>query len=248
MELPQIPAGSGAHPVSLVSISSGAAEFYTNLFGWKLTSVGEGWSLAATPAGPQVVLDSATPDDFPTAVPFIEVPSIAATLEQVTNARGEVEREPWSVESIGELARFRDPAGTLYGLRTSATKTEHPHLPIPLGPNPRPAAGAICSLEMYVRDAAKASSFFGEIFEWGTTETMPSYLAFDPGAGIGGVFQSHTPSAPAMAYIAASDVPKKIEEIEAAGGERCGDPMEMPGMAWFGYFKDAAGTTLGLMG
>jgi predicted enzyme related to lactoylglutathione lyase len=71
---------------------------------------------------------------------------------------------------------------------------------------------------------------------------------FDAGAGIGGVFQSHTPTTAGLAYIAVADVTATLTAIDAAGGKRLGDPMAMPGMATFGYFTDPSGTTMGLLG
>src|SRR5262245_17382877 len=119
---------------------------------------------------------------------------------------------------------------------------------MPLGPNPQPPAGAICSIEMYAADRAAAARFFGQLFGWGTLETMPQYMAFDPGAGVGGVFQSHASTLPAVAYIYTLDVEAKLAEIEAAGGQRLGEAMQMPGFACFGYFQDPSGTSMGLIG
>jgi predicted enzyme related to lactoylglutathione lyase len=101
---------------------------------------------------------------------------------------------------------------------------------------------------MYAADGADAARFFGELFGWGTVATMPQYMAFDPGAGIGGVFQSHTPLLPAVAYIYTSDVEAKIAEIESAGGKRLGDPMRLPDVGCFGYFEDPSHTSMGLIG
>jgi predicted enzyme related to lactoylglutathione lyase len=123
-----------------------------------------------------------------------------------------------------------------------------PRLVAPFGSNPKPPAGTICALEMYISDGPAAAHFFGELFGWGTRETMPQYLAFDPGAGVGGTFQSHTPTMPAVAYIYVADVGAKIVEIEATGGKRICDPMPVPGMATFGYFQDPSGTSMGLIG
>ena len=77
---------------------------------------------------------------------------------------------------------------------------------------------------------------------------MPHFVGFDAGAGIGGVFQSHSPAAKSMAYIYSADVPASIAAIEAAGGSRMGDPMPVPGMGTFGYFSDISGTVMGLIG
>jgi predicted enzyme related to lactoylglutathione lyase len=73
-------------------------------------------------------------------------------------------------------------------------------------------------------------------------------MAFDPGASIAGVFQSHTPAMPAVAYIYVTDVGTTLTDIEAAGGQRMGEPGRIPGMGCFGYFIDPSGTTMGLIG
>ena len=118
---------------------------------------------------------------------------------------------------VDKLARFKDPAGTIYGLAGAALPGGLPRIPMPVGSNPKPPAGAICSIEMYAADGAAAARFFGELFGWGALATMPQYMAFDPGAGVGGIFQSHTPSLPAVAYIYTADVAAKLAEIEKAG-------------------------------
>ena len=149
---------------------------------------------------------------------------------------------------VGKLALFKDPAGTIYGLTDSAVARRTPPMPMPVGSNPRPPAGAICHLEMYAADGAATARFFTDLFGWGALPTMPQYVAFDPGAGPGGIFQSHTPSMPAVAYIYTADVEAKLAEIEAAGGKRMGEPMRMPGAGCFGYFQDPSGTSMGLIG
>jgi predicted enzyme related to lactoylglutathione lyase len=77
---------------------------------------------------------------------------------------------------------------------------------------------------------------------------MPQFMAFDPGAGIGGVFQSHTAAMPAVAYIYSTNVSATLEAIQGAGGTAMGEPMRIPGMATFGYFTDPSGTNMGLIG
>lgn len=149
---------------------------------------------------------------------------------------------------FGKLARFKDPAGTIFGLTDAVSPGGTPHIPMPLGSNPKPPAGAICSLEMYAADGTAAANFFSGLFGWGTLATMSHYMAFDPGAGVGGVFQSHTPVTPAVVYIYAADVEAKLAEIESAGGKRLCEPMRMPGAGCFGYFKDPSDTSMGLIG
>jgi predicted enzyme related to lactoylglutathione lyase len=97
-------------------------------------------------------------------------------------------------------------------------------------------------------DLKNAERFYGGLFGWGTAEMGPQYLAYDPGAGVGGVFQSHTPACQFIFYVYVEDVDASIARIEGAGGKRMGDPMEMPGMGVFGYFGDPNGVAMGLIG
>jgi len=251
-EMPTVPRGSGEHPIAMVVVTANklpdSSTFYARLFGWQLQPFSAELAGVVAPGGPTAALRANVPTGFPGMVPYIRVSDVEAMLSRIVAASGTIERPPWNLPGVGKLARFKDPAGTIYGLTDALTPGGFPHVPMPLGSNPRPPAGAICSLEMYAADGAAAGRFFGELFDWGTLATMPQYMAFDPGAGVGGVFQSHTPAMPAVAYIYATDVGAKLNEIEAAGGKRLGEPMRMPGAGCFGYFTDPSGTSMGLIG
>ena len=251
MEMPSVPKGSGKHPIALVVISANnlaaSSAFYSTLFAWQLQKMSPELTVVIPPAGPMTALRSNIPDGFPGIVPYIGVANVDAMLAQVVAAGGTIERATWSLPMVGKLARFKDTSGTIYGLTDLGSPGGTPHIPMPFGSNPKPPAGVICSLEMYAADGT-ASGFFGDQFGWSTLPTMPQFTAFDAGAGVGGVFQSHTPALPALAYIYVTDVETKITEIESAGGKRLGDPMRMPGMGCFGYFKDPSDTSMGLIG
>ena len=124
----------------------------------------------------------------------------ALTLGSGAAVYGAVERAPWPMPMVGTLARFTDPSGTVYGLATSPSAAPLPHVPAPFGDAPKPPHGTVCSLEMHAGDLEAAARFFGSQFGWGTLPTMPQFLMFDAGAGIGGVFQSHTPASRGVVY------------------------------------------------
>jgi hypothetical protein len=251
MGMPEVPAGNGAHPIVLVVISANdlpaSSAFYASLFGWQMMKMSPELTAAGTAAGPMIALRSKIPEGFPGIVPFLGVKNVDATIAQVVAAGGTTERASFKIPMMGTLARFADVSGTIYGVTNAVSPTGSPHMPMPFGDNPKPPAGTICSLEMYTKDAA-ALQLFTDIFGWGTTPTMPQFVGFDPGAGIVGVFQSHTPSLPAVAYIYVDDVASTLTEIDAAGGKRQAEPMSMPGMGTFGYFTDPSGTSMGLIG
>lgn len=251
-ELPAVPKGSGKHPVALVVISANNLEassaFYSKVFDWKLHPLSKEMISFIPIAGPTGALRSNIEAGFPGVVPYICVPNIEAVLKQIESFGGSVEKAPWTAPMVGKLARFKDVSDTIYGLTEALVPGGSPHIPIPLGHNPKPPEGALCSLEMFAIDGESAAKFFGDLFAWGSLATMPQYMAFDPGAGLGGVFQSHTPTLPAVAYVYTNNVAAKLAAIEAAGGTRIGEAMDMPGAGSFGYFKDPSGTTMGLIG
>jgi predicted enzyme related to lactoylglutathione lyase len=252
LEMPKVPKGSGKHPILLVVVSANkmadSRAFYSKLFGWQMHPMSAELTAVVPPAGPTVSLRSNVPDGFPGTVPYIGVPDVDAALERVVAMGGGIERATWTLPMVGKLARFKDPSGTIYGLSNAIPPGEVPPLGMPFGSNPKPPAGTICSLEMYASDGDAAARFFRELFGWGTQATMPQYMAFDPGAGVGGVFQSHTPAIPAVAYIYTTDVGATLADIESSGGKRMGEPMAIPGTATFGYFTDPSGTVVGLIG
>ncbi|MCC6929281.1 MAG: VOC family protein [Gemmatimonadaceae bacterium] len=249
--LPPIPKGTGQHPIAMITIAANdfaaSTAFYHAVFGWQLMTITADIAATALASGPAVTLRAKTPDGFQGVVPFIAVADVPAALQQVVAAGGAVERAPWAMPMAGTLARFTDPAGTVYGL-ASAPSPAPPHIPAPFGDARRPPNGTVCTLEMHAGDLDVAARFFGAQFGWGTLPTMPQYLMFDAGAGIGGVFQSHTPATRGLAYLYAADVTATLAAIEAAGGKRMGEPMAIPGMATFGYFTDPSGTAMGLIG
>jgi predicted enzyme related to lactoylglutathione lyase len=251
-EMPQVPRGSGEHPITLVVVTANnlaaSSTFYSKLFGWQVQPFSAELVGVVAPGGQPAALRSNVPAGFPGMVPYLGVRDVDAMLARVVAAGGAIERAAWKLPGIGKLARFKDPTGTIYGLTDAQPPGALPHVPMPLGPNPKPPAGAICSIEMHAGDGPAAARFFGDLFGWGTLATMPQYIAFDPGAGVGGVFQSHTPSLPALPYIYATDVEAKLAEIEAAGGKRMGEPMRMPEFGCFGYFQDPSRTNMGLIG
>ena len=250
--MPAVPPGTGEHPVLMIVLSANdlaaSSAFYSTVFGWQLHKLSPELATAALTSGPVVTLRANNPEGFQGMVPFIGTRNVAATMDAVVHAGGGVERAPWSVPMMGTLARVTDPAGTIYGLADALPPGAIPRIPIPFGDAPKPPDGTVCSLEMHAGDLDVAARFFGEHFGWGTQAMMPQFLTFDPGAGVGGVFQSHTPALRGVAYLYSTNVSATLAAIDAAGGKRLGDPMAMPGMATFGYFTDPSGTTMGLIG
>src|SRR5438034_1102117 len=140
-EMPKVPEGTGEHPIALVVVSANDAAassaFYSKLFGWQLQQMSAELTGFVAPAGPSGALRSNVPAGFPGMVPYIAVPDVDAMLTRVVAAGGAIEKPSWSVPMVGKLARFKDPAGSTYGL-TGALPGELPRIPMPVGSNPKP--------------------------------------------------------------------------------------------------------------
>lgn len=251
-ELPAVPEGSGKSPIVLVVLTANnlpaSSQFYSTVFGWQLQPMTAELTAAMLPGPPSAALRGGQPAGFPSMVPFIGVSDVDLMLSRVVSLGGSIEKAPWKVPMVGKLARFRDPAGTIYGITEGLPATALARMPMPVGSNPRPPAGSICHIEMYAADRPGSAAFLGELFGWGSIETMPNYTAFDAGVGIGGILQSHTPSLPAVAYIYVEDAAAKLNQIEQSGGRKLAEAMSIPGMATFGYFEDPSGARMGLIG
>lgn len=254
MGMPQVAPGNGSHPFCWMDIQAkdmqAAQKFYGELFGWSFQSFGgDDYAMYMPPAGLMGAL-TAKPEDLEAkqgCTPYLYTADFEGDVAALRAAGAQFTQEPNNV-SGANVAVFLDAAGTQYGLIDTAPQLPIPHLPPLFGSPEHPPVGTLWSLELYGGDFEKARALFGERFGWGLLDTMPQYMMFDPGAGIGGVFQGHTAVIPALPYIWVDDVRAKLGEIVAAGGKQVGEPASMPGMGTFGYFTDPNGVSVGLIG
>jgi predicted enzyme related to lactoylglutathione lyase len=249
--MPEIPNGSGEHPLCWIEIAASdvaaSREFYSKVFGWQMFDESLEYQMFMPAAGPGGAIVPAGPERVQGTVPFIYGADLPALVAEIEAHGGTLVQQLTDVPPA-LTAEFLDQAGTRFGLVNMAPQLPVPHIPTVFGDAPKPPTGTICSIELYGGDLAVAREFFGGVLGWGVLDTMPQYMGFNPGAGIGGVFQAHTAVAKSMPYIWVEDVNQSLADIEAAGGKRMGDPMALPGFGTFGYFTDPCGTAMGLLG
>jgi predicted enzyme related to lactoylglutathione lyase len=255
--MPQAPAGKGTHPICWLEIQAkdmaASRKFYGEVFGWEITEFDRpDYVMFSSPGGLMGAL-TAQPHDLErtqgsmATICTQTMDADIAALEALGIEFVEPKTAIGEGEHVAHTAVIRDSAGTLYGLVDMAPELPVPHIPSGLGSGAKPPANALSSIELY-GDFAQVKQLFGDLFGWGLLDTMPQYMMFDAGGGIGGVFQSHTAVAHSMPYIYVDDVRAKLAAIVAAGGKQIGEPASMPGMGTFGYFTDPNGVGLGLIG
>jgi uncharacterized protein len=94
-----------------------SAEFYAQVFGWKIRQRGDG-STAFDDGVNQVSgswIVGRPPSDMPGLLFYIMVDSVADTIEAVRGHGGEIV-QPIGADAPEITARFRDPAGNVIGL------------------------------------------------------------------------------------------------------------------------------------
>src|SRR5207244_3477669 len=104
-EMPQVPLGSGEHPIALVVVTANnlavSSAFYSKLFGWQVQPFSAELAGVIAPGGPAAALRSNVPAGFPGMVPYIGVRDLDPMLSRVVAAGGTIERAAWKLPGIG---------------------------------------------------------------------------------------------------------------------------------------------------
>ncbi len=109
-------------PASDVARSS---EFYRNVFGWNIRRRGDG-HLAFDDGVGQVSgtwVSGRRPSSDPGVLTYVMVDSVAATIDLVVENGGEIV-QPIGGDAPEITARFRDPAGNVFGLYQEPARAE----------------------------------------------------------------------------------------------------------------------------
>ncbi|HEX9794220.1 MAG TPA: VOC family protein [Planctomycetota bacterium] len=91
-------------------------------------------------------------------------------------------------------------------------------------------------------DADGQRAFYSGVFGWGVSEAG----AIDPASTGGLAGGLRTDPADKVFYLGVDDIPAKLEEVVAAGGQVVMPRTEVPGVVTFALFTDPAGNLLGL--
>jgi predicted enzyme related to lactoylglutathione lyase len=250
MKMPEMPKGSGENNIGWMELTTkdaaGFQKFYGELFGWSFQPFQDDYFMYQTPKGVMGGVRINPPEGSPNCTYFIGVKDLDATMASIEAAGGKIVVPKEKVGEWGYIAFFKDRNDVIVGLSDMV-------MPIDYHPDPMVSQsglvpGSYVAVEVYGGDLASTKEFYGGLFGWSMLETMPQYMMFNTGMGLGGVFQGHTPQAHVMPYVWVEDVSATLDKIVAAGGQKLGEPMAMPGTPVFGYFLDPYGNGMGLMG
>jgi predicted enzyme related to lactoylglutathione lyase len=214
-------------------------KFYGDLFGWKLESAAETYTMIDTQGGSGMIGGigrSGTGD--PWIAFYVEVEDPQSVLEQAEKMGAK------TVVPVTELpavmfAMFNDPDGLLIGLMK----------PMPGAPGPSSGEGeAVDWFEILGPDAGRTQSFYRELFGWGVDENT-DYAMVDTGAGrgaAGGIGGGDPDAKWATVYAQVGDVEKYLTKAEELGGQRVYGPRDVGEGTITGVFRDPVGNVFGL--
>lgn len=150
----------------MASDASGAAEFYSSLFGWNCVAGGDdvGGYIMADIGGLPVAGIGQKPADAPFPAmwtTYVSTADVDATLAAVVAAGGTPMMPAMDVVNgdnrLGRLAAFADPTGAVIGVwqagdHHGALRVNEP--------------GALTWNELMTRDPEAAKGFFADVFDW----------------------------------------------------------------------------------
>lgn len=112
--------------------------------------------------------------------------------------------------------------------------------------------GDFTHIEIPADEPERARQFYQEVFGWTFPPEIPGfegYHMFTTPAGeegLGGAIGKRGEMAPEQvrSYINVTSVDETLAAIEANGGDIVTAKSEVPGMGWFGVFRDTEGNEL----
>jgi len=177
---------------------------------------------------------------------YLDTPDVDATTAKVEAAGGTVVAPPMQVADAGRMAIFADPTGAVFGVWENGEHT---------GAQVRDEPGAMCWCEVNTPDAAKARSFYEQVFGLTTKkmEGMAYWTLHRPDdsetahAGILQMTEEWGDTPPHwMCYFAVDDVDAALERVKEKGGRVCVPAFDTP-YGRMSVVDDAQGATFTLM-
>ena len=109
----------------------------------------------------------------------------------------------------------------------------------------------IVHVEIPAANVEGTGKFYQELFGW-KIQHVPemNYTMWEAGDGdeYGGFpeVSAENPAGQVLVYIDSDDIEADLKKVEKLGGKVLHQKTEIPGMGWFGVFKDPTGNVLGL--
>lgn len=232
-----------------------ARDFYAAVIGWGFSDAGmTGFRYLLANIGGSDVAGFMLPP-MPDAPPpfwmvYLAVEDCAETARAIAASGGAVHKGPAEIPNVGQFAIVSDPQGAVFALLQP--------LPGSTGGgafNPRlPGHGNWHELQ--TPDQAAAQDFYGDMFGWEKTASMPmgDFGSYDivaaNGTDLGGMMPLNTGVTRPfwLPYFGVGGIGAAMERITAQGGAVTNGPHEVPGGAHVVQATDPQGAAFALVG
>jgi len=108
----------------------------------------------------------------------------------------------------------------------------------------------VVHIEIPAQNVQGASTFYQDLFGWKMEHDATfDYTMWEDGSGYGGGFNKVSAEAPVgqvIVYIHSDDIEADLKRVEELGGTVVTPKTDIPGIGWFGQFKDPTGNLLAL--
>jgi predicted enzyme related to lactoylglutathione lyase len=229
-----------------------AKAFYGELFGWSFKAESGPEPYTHIMAGTNGLGGIMKLDDKMGAPPhwlgYVDVENVDATLKASTQNGGKVLVPKQVIPDVGDWAIVADPQGAV--VAPMVYRGKDAGKPESMG---RPKPGEFCWDELYTKDPAAASSFYGKVFGWGhDAMEMPGWGTYhllkrtgvkdDKGLerNAGGVtkLQGGATNPYWLSYVAVADCDASTARASKLGAKTIVPPMDIPDVGRFAVFFD----------
>jgi len=209
-----------------------AAAFYSELFGWEVTDLGEaagGYQMAEIGGLPVAGIGTQMNEGVPPYwTTYIATDDAEATAARVQAAGGQVLAEPFDVLGAGRMAVFADPSGAPFSAWQAGAHAGSGYVD---------RAGSMSWHELYTREPGTAMTFYGLVFGWeAAAEDMGdfTYTLWKLGTTTIGGMMVMDENFPAevpphwLVYFAVDDCDASVAQIQELGGSVIMPAMNVP--------------------
>jgi len=108
----------------------------------------------------------------------------------------------------------------------------------------------VVHVEIPAANVQSAAKFYQDLLGW-KIQPVPemNYVMWEAADGSGGGFpevNADNPAGQVLVYIDSDDIDADLKNVKKLGGKVLCEKTEIPGMGWFGIFRDPTGNVLAL--
>jgi len=106
---------------------------------------------------------------------------------------------------------------------------------------------SIVHIEIPSTNSKASGEFYEKLFGWHIMrDEAMNYTMFDPHEGPGGGFTDEMKVGEVLIHINSEDIEADLKQAVALGGSIATPKSEIPGIGWWGVFKDPTGNSIAL--